>query len=35
MTNFSSGSICMVLASEVYDEKDYIREYKQFNNFKI
>lgn len=28
--NFSSGSICLVLASHVYDEKDYIREYNQF-----
>ena len=28
--NFSSGSICLVLASHVYDEKDYIRDYNQF-----
>ncbi|MDA9339398.1 FdtA/QdtA family cupin domain-containing protein [Polaribacter sp.] len=28
--NFSSGSICLVLASHVYDEKDYIRDYKIF-----
>lgn len=28
--NFSSGSICLVLASHLYDEKDYIREYPQF-----
>lgn len=25
---FSSGSICLVLASHTYDETDYIREYK-------
>jgi hypothetical protein len=28
--NFSSGSICMVLASEKYLAKDYIRSYKKF-----
>ncbi|MEZ4841532.1 MAG: FdtA/QdtA family cupin domain-containing protein [Flavobacteriaceae bacterium] len=30
LTNFSSGSICMVLASHKYDEKDYIRDYNEF-----
>jgi len=28
--NFSSGSVCMVLASEFYDEADYFREYHDF-----
>jgi dTDP-4-dehydrorhamnose 3,5-epimerase-like enzyme len=28
--NFSSGSVCMVLASEYYDEADYFRYYEQF-----
>jgi hypothetical protein len=28
--NFSSGSICLVLASHKYDEKDYIRDYNTF-----
>ena len=27
---FSSGSICLVLASHIFDEEDYIREYLQF-----
>jgi len=27
---FSSGSICLVLASQGYDEQDYIREYKDY-----
>ena len=27
---FSSGSICMVLASHKYDQKDYIRDYNEF-----
>ena len=34
LDNFSSGSICMVLASEIYDENDYFREYEDFRNFK-
>jgi dTDP-4-dehydrorhamnose 3,5-epimerase-like enzyme len=28
--NFSSGAVCMVLASNYYDELDYYREYSQF-----
>jgi len=28
--NFSSGSICMVLTSEEFDEHDYIRDYEYF-----
>ena len=28
--NFSSGSVCMVLASECYDESDYYRSYQEF-----
>lgn len=28
--NFSSGSVCMVLASEFYSETDYYREYDKF-----
>lgn len=28
--NFSSGSVCMVLASELYTEDDYYREYNDF-----
>ena len=34
LSDFSSGSITMVLASELYDEKDYIRNYKKFLKFK-
>ena len=30
LDNFSSGSVCAVIASEHYDEADYIRDYKQF-----
>lgn len=28
--NFSSGSVCLVLASAFYDESDYIRDYDAF-----
>jgi dTDP-4-dehydrorhamnose 3,5-epimerase-like enzyme len=28
--NFSSGSVCLVLASEHYDEDDYIHDYDEF-----
>jgi hypothetical protein len=28
--NFSSGSVCMVLASEYYDEADYYRNWDEF-----
>lgn len=28
--NFSSGAVCMVLASERYDESDYYRDYNEF-----
>jgi hypothetical protein len=30
MDNFSSGAVCMVLASEPYSEEDYIRSYEEF-----
>jgi hypothetical protein len=28
--DFTPGATCMVLASEVYDEKDYLRDYDEF-----
>jgi len=31
LDNFSSGAVCMVLASEHFDELDYIRDYKEFS----
>jgi dTDP-4-dehydrorhamnose 3,5-epimerase-like enzyme len=30
LDNFSSGSVCMVLASNRYDEADYYRDYAEF-----
>lgn len=35
LDDFSSGSVCLVLASEKYDEGDYIREYEEFLNNKF
>jgi oxalate decarboxylase/phosphoglucose isomerase-like protein (cupin superfamily) len=34
ISNFSSGAILLVLASEAYQEEDYIREYEHFLEFK-
>jgi hypothetical protein len=34
LSNFSSGSICLVLASHLYDETDYLRDYKEFITWK-
>ncbi|WP_312185386.1 FdtA/QdtA family cupin domain-containing protein [Sphingobacterium sp.] len=31
--NFSSGAICLVLASHQYDESDYVRSYEDFLKF--
>jgi len=31
---FSSGSVCLVLASTEYDESDYIRDYSEYKLFK-
>lgn len=33
LENFSSGAVCMVIASEVYDEEDYIRDYKEYLSY--
>jgi hypothetical protein len=31
LDNFSSGSVCMVLASNFYDESDYYRDFQEFH----
>ena len=33
MFNFSADCVLMVLASDYYDEKDYIRDYNEFKNY--
>ncbi len=30
LDNFSSGAVCMVLASDFYEESDYFRDYQSF-----
>ena len=32
LRNFSSGSVCLTLASDPYDEADYVRDYDEFLN---
>jgi len=34
IVNFSSGAICLVLASDKYDPGDYIRDYSNFQKYK-
>lgn len=34
LDNFSSGSICLVLASEIYEAQDYLYNYEDFIKFK-
>jgi dTDP-4-dehydrorhamnose 3,5-epimerase-like enzyme len=33
LENFSSGAVCLVLASDVFEEADYIRDFDAFLNF--
>jgi dTDP-4-dehydrorhamnose 3,5-epimerase-like enzyme len=30
LENFSSGAVCLVIASDVFDEDDYVRNFKDF-----
>lgn len=34
LDDFSSGAVCMVLASDVYKQEDYIRDYQDFINYR-
>lgn len=34
LDDFSSGAVCMVLASQVYQAEDYIRNYEEFIKFR-
>ncbi len=34
LNNFSSGSVCLVIASDVYLEEDYIRDFERFMDSK-
>lgn len=35
LIEFSSGAICLVLASHKYDESDYLRKYQDFKTYKL
>ena len=35
LNNFSGGSVCLVMASMLYNEADYIREYEEYLQYKI
>jgi hypothetical protein len=35
LSSFSSGSVCLVFASDFYSENDYIRDYNDFLKYKI
>ena len=34
LVNFSSGAVCLVVASDTFDEEDYIRDYNEFISLK-
>jgi hypothetical protein len=33
LEDFSSGAVCLVLASNLFEEEDYIREYNDYLNW--
>lgn len=35
LENFSSGAVCLVVASDVYKEEDYIRDFKEFVSYNL
>lgn len=34
LKNFSSGSVCLVIASDIFEEEDYIRDFEEFKKSK-
>jgi hypothetical protein len=34
LVNFSSGAVCVVLASHEYSERDYVRDYEEFRRLR-
>ena len=34
LKNFSSGSVCLVIASDVFDEEDYVREFDEYKSYR-
>lgn len=35
LKNFSSGAVCLVIASDVFEEQDYIRDFKVYKDYII
>ena len=35
LDDFSSGSVCLVLASEPFDEEEYIRDYEEYQSLQL
>ena len=35
LENFSSGAVCLVVASDVYKEEDYIEDFKEYLNYNV
>lgn len=33
LKNFSSGAVCLVIASDVFEEEDYVRDFEEFLNY--
>lgn len=33
LKNFSSGAVCLVIASDVFNEEDYIRDFDDYKNY--
>ena len=35
LENFSSGAVCLVVASDIYKEEDYIEDFKEYLNYNV
>ena len=35
LQNFSAGSVCLVITSDLFDENDYIRDFPSFESYKL
>lgn len=33
--NYTTGSVCLVLCSDIYEEEDYIRDFEEFIKYKV
>ena len=35
LDNFSTNSLCLIVASDVYDEEDYIRDFEEYQKMNL